>query len=193
MHQRLTGRFPRPESPIVSATTSTEPSWLSRNRARLAEVATGHALYAAFNWFFDNVLYVYVIYRLGLLVGGLIMTLLSLVVCTAMLLVYERMRIDWVGVGSLARLAEIPNLSWWQRIITWAMRRGAAVIFLVLCILQDPFITTAYFRQGRFDGFRARDWRIFLGSVLVSNFYWTLRSGVVVAVIVGAWQWISQP
>lgn len=177
----------------MSATTPTNQSWIRRNRARLAEVGTGHALYATFNWFFDNVLYVYVIYRLGLLVGGAIMTFLSLVGCAAKLLLYERMRIDWVGAGSLARLSCIPNPSWWQRIISWATRRGAAVIFLALCVLQDPFITTAYFRQGRFDGFRARDWQIFFGSVLVSNFYWTLRSGVVAAVLVSAWQWINQP
>ncbi len=175
----------------MSATNPTLQSWFSRHRARLAQVGTGHALYATFNWFFDNVLYVYVIYRLGLVAGGLIMTFLSLVVCTAILLAYERMRIDWVGVGSVARLAEIPNPSWWQRIIIGAMRRGAAVIFLALCVFQDPFITTSYFRQGRFDGLKARDWQIFVGSVFVSNFYWTLRSGVVAAVIVGVWQWIS--
>ena len=121
------------------------------------------------------------------------MTFLSLVVCAITLLLYERMRIDWVGVGSLARLSEIPNLSWWQRIIVWAMRRGAAVIFLVLCIFQDAFITTAYFRHGRFDGIKTHDWLIFIGSVFVSNIYWTMRSGVVVAIFVVAWRWINQP
>ncbi len=191
MHELLIGRFPRSEYPAVSTTTPATQSWFSRNRARLAEVGTGHVLYATFNWFFDNVLYVYVIYRLGVLTGGIAMTFLSFVLCTVMLLAYDRMRIDWVGVGSLARLSEIPNPSLWQRIIMWAMRRGTAAIFFVLSILQDPFITTAYFRQGRFDGIKLRDWQIFFTSLLISNFYWTLRSGVVAAVIVGAWQWIS--
>ena len=177
----------------VPIESTVSPSWFSRHRRRLAEIGTGHAFYATISWIFDNVLYVYVIYRLGLLVGGVIMTLLSLVVCAATLLLYERMRIDWVGAGSLARLSCIPKPSWWQRIISWATRRGAAVIFLVLCIFQDPFITTAYFRHGRFDGLHARDWQIFFGSVLISNLYWTLRSGVVAAVIVSAWLWINHP
>jgi hypothetical protein len=172
---------------------SISTSWFSRHRRRIAEVGTGHFIYATFNWFFDNVLYVLVVYRLGLLVGGAIMTALSLVQCGATLLLYERMRIDWVGAGSLARLSCIPDPSWWQRIIIWATRRGDAFVFVVLCIFQDPFITTAYFRRGRFDGLSARDWRIFFGSVFTSNFYWTLRSGAVAAIIVGAWRWLTHP
>lgn len=163
-----------------------------RVRRRLAQIGTGHAVYASFNWLFDNVLYVYVILRLGLAAGGAIMTTFSLVQCAATLLLYERMKIDWVGAGSIAHLVSIPNPSWWQRIIAWAAKRGAAFVFLALCVFQDPFITTAYFRQGRFDGLRARDWRIFLASVVVSNFYWTLRSGAVAGLLVGVWRWLSQ-
>src|SRR5258706_3694112 len=97
---------------VVRRPTSTEQSWVRRNRARLAEVGMGHAVYATFSWFFDNVLYIYVVYRLGLLVGGALMTFLSLVVCAATLLVYEQMRVDWVGAGSLARLSCVPKPSW---------------------------------------------------------------------------------
>lgn len=136
---------------MADTATTTSQSWLTRHRRRLAEVGIGHFLYATFSWFFDNVLYVYVIYRLGLLAGGAIMTFLSLIVCAATLLLYERMRLDWVGAGSLARLSYIPNPSWWQRIILYASRRGGVFIFFALCVFQDPFITTAYFRQGRFD------------------------------------------
>jgi hypothetical protein len=160
-------------------------------RRRIAEIGTGHLIYATFSWFFDNIVYVFVVYRLGLLVGGAIMTAFSLALCVATLLLYERMRIDWVGAGSLARLSCIPNPSWWQRIIIWATRRGDGLVFVVLCIFQDPFITTAYFRRGRFDGLTLRDWRIFFSSVLVSNFYWTLRSGVAAAILVGAWRWLT--
>lgn len=174
---------------LVSAPSETAvpPSWLRRHRRRLAEIGAGHAIYATFNFFFDQVLYVYVVYRFGLLVGGAAMTLLSLVGCLVTLLVYERMRIDWVGSGSLAYIEQHPNPAWWQRVVLWATRRGALVIFLVLCIFQDPFITTAYFRRASFDGIRSRDWQIFFASVVVSNLYWTLRSGAVAAILVGAW------
>ena len=165
--------------------------WLRQHRQRLAQIGTGHLLYASFNFVFDEIVYVYVVYRLGMLVGGGIMTTFSLVQCAITLLIYERMQIDWVGAGSLARLASVPNPCWWQRIVRWAMHRGKVAIFIALCLFQDPFITTAYFRQGRFDGLTGRDWRIFFGSVLVSNLYWTLRSGVAAAILVTAWRWLS--
>lgn len=147
-------------------------------------------MYATFNWFFDNVLYIFVIYRLGLILGGAIMTLLSALQCALLLLLYERMQIDWVGAGSVVRLSSLPDPNWWQRILIWAARRGTFSIFVALCIFQDPFITTAYFREGRFDGLKARDWRVFFGSVLLSNGYWTLRSGALAAILVGTWDWI---
>lgn len=175
-----------------SAPVNSLPQPAARIRRRLAEIGTGHAVYASFNWVFDNIVYVYVVHRLGLVVGGGVMTLFSLVQCAATLLLYERMKLDWVGAGSLARLTALPDPSWWQRIVRRATQAGGVFIFLALCIFQDPFITTAYFRQGRFDGLRTRDWQIFLCSVVVANFYWTLRSGAVAALLVGAWRWFSQ-
>ena len=175
----------------VAVDNAAPGNWLSRNRRRIAEIGTGHILYATFNWFFDNVLYVAAILQLGLVSGGALMTALSLIQCAASLVLYEHIRIDWVGAGSIAQLAGVPNPAWWQRLIAWATRRGAVVVFLVLCIFQDPFITTAYFRGGRFDGLRSRDWRLFFASVLVSNFYWTLRSGVLAAVVASAWRWVG--
>lgn len=167
-------------------------SWLRRHRRRFLEIGAGHAIYATFNFFFDQVLYVYVVYRFGLLIGGAGMTLLSLVSCLVTLLVYERMQIDWVGSSLLEWIEHHPNPAWWQRVIVWATRHGAAVIFLVLCVFQDPFITTAYFRRGKFDGLDRRDWQIFVASVFISNVYWTLRSGVVVAVLAAVLKWVNQ-
>ncbi len=172
----------------ATSTTTAPPRRLWR---RIRTVLTGHALYAGFNFFFDQILYVYVIYHLGLIAGGAVMTTLSALGCAVTLLLYERMKIDWVGAGSIAGLATLPHPSWWQRIINWAAKRGAVFIFVALCFFQDPFITTAYFRQGRFNGINAHDWRIFLTSVVVSNFYWTLRSGAVAAIVVESWNWLS--
>lgn len=158
-----------------------------RHWHRLIQVGTGHAIYGAFNFIFDQIVYVYIVYRLGLLVGGIIMTSFSLMQCAATLVLYERMKIDWVGAGSLANISIVTKPAWWQRMILWAERRGKFVIFFALCVFQDPFITTAYFRRGRFDGLQLLDWKIFFASVLVSNVYWTLRSGLMAAILVRAW------
>ncbi len=174
-----------------SAITISNQSWLARHRRRIAEVGIGHAIYATFNFICDHIIYVYVIYRFGLLVGGVLMTTFPLVQCAATLLIYDRMGRDWVGAGSLAHLSELPEPNCWQRIIRRAMRHGNTPIFLALCFFQDPFITTAYFRRGRFGGLLARDWHIFFASVFVSNLYWTLRSGAIAAVLFSLWQFLT--
>jgi hypothetical protein len=154
---------------------------------RLSQIGLGHAAYTAFNWFFDHVLYVYVVYRFGILYGGAVMTALSFVQCAATLSVYQRMGIDWVGAGFLHQLRYKANPSWLERCLIRATTWPPAALFTALCLLQDPFVTTAYFRRGRFGPLAPRDWRIFLGSVLVSNLYWIFVASAVGNLI--AWTW----
>lgn len=171
-----------------SASVRAVSSRLGLTSRRVAEIGVGWSLYTLVSWLFDHVLYVYVVYRLGILVGGAVMTTLSLFACLAALVVYERMRIDWLGVGIIDGLLNDPNPSWYRRLISGAARYGAISTFIALCVYQDPFVTTAYFRRGRFDGLRLRDWRIFFASVVVSNGYWTVRSRAVAGIFVAVWQ-----
>ncbi len=94
------------------STNMPEVSWLMRHRRRLAQIGLGHLLYAGWNFFFDQVLYVYVIWRLGLVLGGAIMTGLAGLACLLTLLLYQRMKIDWVGAGSLAALEKVDSPAW---------------------------------------------------------------------------------
>ena len=45
--------------------------------------------------------------------------------------------------------------------------------FVVLSLRYGPFITTACLRHGAYNGLARRDWKIFLGSVVLSNAAWT--------------------
>ena len=162
--------------------------WFVRYKAQIARMGVGHLSYAVFSFFFDQILYVFVVYRLGVLFGGALMTTASLIGCAATLLFYQRMGIDWVGAGAIHSLVAKEKPSYIERLLVWAMKKGKVVIFLALCIYQDPFITTAYFIKGRFGRLNRRDWQIFFASVVVSNGYWTLRSGLVAQVIVYSWR-----
>ncbi len=63
------------------------------------------------------------------------------------------------------------------RLSMWCLNVGGDVIaFFVLCVIEDPFIATAYLRHGRSDGLTKKDLAIFLASVLVSNGYWIART-----------------
>ena len=161
-------------------------AWLVRYKAQIARIGAGHLCYSVFNFFFDQILYVFVVCRLGILLGGALMTTASLIGCAVTLLFYQRMGIDWVGAGAIHSLASKDNPSFIERVLVWAMKKGKVPIFIALCFYQDPFITTAYFTKGRFGQLNLKDWQIFLASVFVSNGYWTLRSGLVAKIIVYA-------
>jgi hypothetical protein len=154
---------------------------------RIAQIGAGHSLYATFNWFFDNVLYVYVVYNWGMLRGGAVMTALSFAQCAATLIVYQRMRIDWVGAGLIGALRLKPRPSRAESIILWAHDRNRGLIFVALCLFTDPFLTTAYFKEGQFGEITARDWRVFIASVLVSNVYWIFVASLIGHVLVRLW------
>jgi hypothetical protein len=168
-------------------------SWAREHLHRIAEVGVGHMLYYVVSWLFDNVLYVWVVYRFGLFKGGLLMGTLATLICAVILMTYQRVRIDWVGAGSIGRLVQSEGLATWQRVLRWADHKGGWVVFGILSLVQDAFITTAYFRRGRFGPLESKDWQIFFGSAVVGNFYWTLRSGAVGAVIIEAYRILHLP
>lgn len=163
---------------------------LHLNYNRLTLIGLGHLLYAGFNWLFDHVLYVYSVFTWGMLLGGGLMTLFSLTQCAITLHWYEKMQIDWVGAGALNNWDAQQSTSLLSRLYRRITDKKQAV-FVFLCIVSDPFITTAYFRQGRFDGLTRHDWRIFFCSVLVSNGYWICVSALLGTGIANLWQWLS--
>ncbi len=159
------------------------------NYKRFTIIGLGHLLYAAFNWVFDHVIYVYVVFTWGMLMGGGLMTLLSLLQCALTLHLYEKMQIDWVGAGALQHWNNQEPSSLVSRVFRRISKKPKAV-FVFLCVVSDPFITTAYFRNGRFDGLTAQDWQTFIKSVMVSNGYWICFSALLGNGIVTVWQWL---
>lgn len=157
---------------------------------RLTFIGFCHLLYAGFNWVFDYVLYVYAVYNLGAVIGGSVMTVLALVQCALTLLIYERMRIDWVGAGAIHEWQDQHCKTFAGQIFR-RIKDNPRAVFIFLCIFADPFIITAYFRKGRFNGLRAKDWYLFFGSGIISNAYWICVSVMLGSGAVSLWHWLS--
>lgn len=138
----------------------------------LPSLAAGFLSWKAFDYGFDYALYPLVIWKLGPLAGGAIMTLASLVFCLGLLRLYDRLGRDWLGLEFVKNLRNYEGASRWRRWLAWLLSRGDAAAFVVLSAKYDPFITTAYLRRDAFNGMTRRDWTIFLGSWLVSNLLW---------------------
>lgn len=139
---------------------------------RVGELSIGYLV----NWLivhaFDYVLYPFVIWKLGLAWGFVVMALLSFVVCVLTLWFYDWSGRDWLGIEAVKQLRDYGGSARWRRWLSWAMRRGDLAACVLLSIKFDPFITTAYMRHGAFNGMSRRDWRNFLVSWFLGNAYW---------------------
>jgi hypothetical protein len=73
---------------------------------RLGTLAAGVTFMYATNKLFDYLLYPWVVYRAGIIVGGLVMTALSAVACLAILRFYDRTKRDWLGIETIRDLKD---------------------------------------------------------------------------------------
>lgn len=160
---------------------------------RLAILGIGLLGNGVLNFFFDFVLYTYVIATYGLLYGGVYMTILSILVCILLLFFYDWSKKDWLGIETIKELKEYKGKSFLARITSWAMRKSDPIILLVLSIQFDPFVTTAYMRKGahQFNGMSLRDWKIFFTSAIIANVYWAITIFFGVTALEYIWQFVK--
>ncbi|MBL8189971.1 MAG: hypothetical protein JNK38_18295 [Acidobacteria bacterium] len=154
-----------------------------RRLRQLGQWGVGLYLYNTFNRFYDVVLYTAVIAKWGTLKGGVMMMALSLVVDWVTLRLYDRFKRDVFGIEGLKRVRDSDATTWIGKVLRWALRQNDLVTFVVLTLMTNQFVVTAWLRHGadEFNGLQRRDWVIFLSSVVLGNLYW-------IAVVSGAIQ-----
>lgn len=171
--------------------------WLASHKKRISEIGTGQILYWVFNWVFNNPVYLAAIAYFGIVKGGLIMSIASFLQCALLLVVFDRMKIDWVGVTYLQDISRKEEKKWVEKALVWALRRDSQgakgkliklSIFATLSAFVDPFLVAVHYRRSHFEGVTGRDWAILTASVFIANAYWTLRQGILVAVALEVWR-----
>ena len=145
-------------------------------RGRLGIWGIGLLVNKTIVYLFDYLLYPFIIWKCGIIKGGIIMTFISFLICWGTLLFYDWSKRDWIGIETIKELKEYEGGNIKGRLFSWVTRKGDPVAVLILSVYFDPFVTTAYMRRGAhgYNGLGKRDWSIFIFSVLFGNFYWTL-------------------
>lgn len=165
---------------------------IMKRKGRIAELCIGltanKLIDDAFNW----LLYPYVIYRFGIFIGGTVMTILSLLACLLSLWFYDWSKRDWLGIEAIKSLKESDGKGRAGRLFAWVLQKGDLLTAMILSIKFDPFITTVYMRRGAYNGMSSRDWRIFLGSLLFGNAYWTLACFMGVSLVEWVYEGITK-
>jgi hypothetical protein len=157
-------------------------------------MSIGYAFFIFANYLFDYILYPFVIFKTGLIYGGIIMTVLAILMCFLTLIVYDRIKRDWLGIEAIKEIEnEIENKANTKigKFISWFLRKGRWAEFIFLSLQFDAFVTTVYLRKGHrlYNGFKKSDWQVFWGSLLLSNVFWILLSFVGVEIFLKFSNW----
>lgn len=146
---------------------------------KASRVAVGLGGMRLINFLFDYVLYVYVVYKVGMVYGFLIMAPTATLICVYMIKAYDWSKTDWLLIEDLKSVRESTNNHGFKRILGLFLRKSEGLALIALSIWTDPFITTLYMRKGshQYNGMSRRDWKIFFASAIVANLFWVLCSG----------------
>ena len=157
---------------------------------KIALIGFGITANSALVYLSDYLIYPFIIWKLGLLKGGLLNTFISFIFCFALLLFYDWSKTDWLGLETLKYLKEYAGQSKIGKMVAWFLTKSNVVAMFFLSIKFDPFITTAYMRRGSFqyNGMSKRDWKIFFSSLVISNLYWSLAAFMGVTLLEYCWK-----
>lgn len=154
---------------------------------KLAIFAVGVAGSQGINFLFDYGVYPATIWWLGMLWGGIVMTLVTIVANVGLIRLYDYLGQDWLLIETAKSLrdGEIvidSKIGHWVNAI---LRRSDVVALLVLSTWQDPVVATLYLRHGanQYNGLSRRDWHHFIISTVITNIWWTLVMGGGIAAV----------
>lgn len=148
--------------------------WWQTNRRQVGILAVGVAGNQLMNWAFDYALYPFMIWLLGLVTGGIIMTIFATVTNILLIRFYDWAQQDWLAIELVKSYRDEEERQ--KHFLTWVLRRSDPIALVILSVWQDPFIATLYMRHGahQYNGMSRRDWRNFIASTVITNIWWSL-------------------
>jgi len=158
-------------------------AWLKRLAAkivafkkRIGTLMVGWLTDRVTNWVFEYVMYPSAIAYWGLVDGGVVMIVLSVVISLAVIRLYDFLKVDWLGLETIKDLRDGEAKTMLEKVTRWAMKKGDLFALIILSIYSEPVKVTLYMRHGanQFNGFSKRDWLIFTTSVVIGNISWAL-------------------
>lgn len=146
---------------------------------RLLLFLTGATTFTVINYSFDFVLYPFALYKLGVVVGFFTMMLLSFLFCWGYFIIYDYLKRDFLGIEfskeKMSNIIASEDSVGLKLLLVRVLRKSRALLFVFLSIYFDPFVAVAFERKGNFayNGLSARDWRLFILSLIISNGFWS--------------------
>ena len=171
-------------------------AFLKRHHRRIMEIGAGLVLYEGFNFVFDFLFYPFAIAYWGILKGGYITFMCSLVINIAVFWLYEFMRVDWLGAHALRELEDKENKSNFEKLATWFAKEKvrwwekllSPIVFITLLLPIDPVIVAIHYQKKHFQGIGWRDWGILFLATAIANAWWLVKISLVVEGLKFVWE-----
>jgi hypothetical protein len=167
-------------------------------------VAAGYGAYIFLGQLYDYVLWPIVQGYHGM-IGAVAMSLGAVAINFGVLHAYQRMGIDWLGIGVL-QTYQTKAIHFSDRLLALTSWRGAIahmparlirasvhllrsrpLAFVVISSAGDSFLATAYLREGRFGPIERKDLGIFAASSVLSCAVWTACNAGFLSLIQSYW------
>jgi hypothetical protein len=122
------------------------------------------------NW----VAYSLIIKYMGFWLGMTVLIPIGFITCYGTMVFYDWSKTDWIAIEKVKSMKEYDGKWMFAKIFWKLVKKSDWLAFILLSVLKDSFITTAYLRKGsyQFNGMNKRDWKIFLASLVIGCFAW---------------------
>jgi hypothetical protein len=155
---------------------------LKQGAKRISTIIIGRTLKEFYDHLIDYVLYPLVLLSLGYWKGFVCMICITALENVVMIVLYNRMKIDWLGYGYIETIKQWTiSKTGIRQIIGSLVIRSTVFLFFFLSLFRDSFETTAYFQLSIRSKYKLT--AIFIGSLLIGNLYWSLG----VEVFINSW------
>lgn len=171
-------------------------------------IISGWGIWGSTSVYYDRVVYPGLMLWLGNFWGGIVAASGAMIICTGFLLYYELTKSSWISstdevLNKIAgRIKKIEGYNIIFKIIFFIPRvllqfslhfisKRGKLGFIALSCISDPFITSSYFRNGKKDSLKCKDWFLFAISGLIANTYWIFYTAVILAPLRFVWTLVT--
>lgn len=150
---------------------------------KISTIVIGRSLKEVYNHSIDYVIYPLVLLKFGYFAGLFIMIAFTAIENLAMLFLYFKMKIDWLGYDYIKQVKEWSvNKKGIKKHIGFILKKSDLILFMVFSTFRDSFETTAYFKYS-YILTKGKTIAIFSASLIVGNLFWSLG----VEVFINSW------
>jgi len=163
---------------------------ITKFNSRLATLIVGWGTATTTAVIIDEVLWTPAILWLGPITGGIVMTIIALVVNITLIWAYDTLKRDFLSFEALREMQENDQKGFWKKLLVKALKAGKIPAFFALS-LYDPFLAVIFFRKG-VNSYKMtkRDWLNFVTSMIIACLGWTIICSTFAWVIKLVWGYL---